>query len=142
MLAVMASEKYCCSSLAEKLPTSPSPEAWVKDGNILMLGAKEFSKIYDGIYGKIVCDYRLPLELPQVEAYEPAGDGQSPLAKVPEFVHVQLAENLHGKRETNTMPQWGGSCWYYLRFMDAKNPQELVSKSAENYWGSVDSYVG
>ncbi len=106
-----------------------------------MLGEKEFSKIYDGIYGKIICDYRLPLELPQVEAYEPAGDGQSPLAKVPEFVHVQLAENLSGKRETNTMPQWGGSCWYYLRFMDAKNPQELVSKAAEKYWGSVDSYV-
>ena len=40
------------------------------------------------------------------------------------------------------MPQWGGSCWYYLRFMDAKNPEELVSKEAENYWGSVDSYVG
>ncbi len=94
------------------------------------------------MYGKIVCDYRLPLELPQVEAYEPAGDGQSPLAKVPEFVHVKLAENLKGKRETNTMPQWGGSCWYYLRFMDAQNPEELVSKSAEKYWGSVDSYVG
>ena len=107
-----------------------------------MLGENEFSKIYDGIYGKIVCDYRLPLELPQVEAYEPAGDGQSPLAKVPDFVNVKLAENLSGKRETNTMPQWGGSCWYYLRFMDAKNPEELVSKAAENYWGSVDSYVG
>lgn len=108
----------------------------------LVINGKSFSRVYDGIYGKIICDYRLPLELPQVDAYEPAGDGQSPLVKVPEFVNVQLAKNLSGKRETNTMPQWGGSCWYYLRFMDAKNPEELVSKAAENYWGSVDSYVG
>ena len=59
-----------------------------------MIGEKEFSKIYDGIYGKIVCDYRLPLELPEVEAYEPAGDGTSPLTKVGSFVNVQLADNL------------------------------------------------
>lgn len=107
-----------------------------------MIGEKEFSKIYDGIYGKIVCDYRLPLELPEVEAYEPAGDGQSPLAKVDSFVNVQLAENLSGRRETNTMPQWGGSCWYYLRFMDAGNPNALVGSEVEKYWGNVDSYVG
>ena len=87
----------------------------------LVIGGKVFSKIYDGIYSKIVCDYRLPLELPEVERYEPAGDGQSPLATVESFVNVKLAENLSGKRETNTMPQWGGSCWYYLRYMDPKN---------------------
>jgi len=57
-------------------------------------------------------------------------------------VNVQLAENLSGKRETNTMPQWGGSCWYYLRFMDAKNPDALVGSESEKYWGQVDSYVG
>lgn len=108
----------------------------------LVIGGKVFSKIYDGIYSKIVCDYRLPLELPEVEKYEPAGDGQSPLATVDSFVNVKLAENLMGKRETNTMPQWGGSCWYYLRYMDPKNSDALVSKEAAEYWGSVDQYVG
>ncbi len=126
----------------QNLPTSSSADAWVKDGAMLMVGEKEFSKIYDGIYGKIVCDYNLPLELPQVEAYEPAGDGQSPLSQVPDFIHVDIAANLVGHRETNTMPQWGGSCWYYLRFMDPKNGDALVSQDAEKYWGSVDSYVG
>ncbi len=108
----------------------------------LIINGKPFSKVYDGIYTKIICDYNLPLKLPEVQKYEPAGDGQSPLATVPSFVNVQLADNLVGKRETNTMPQWGGSCWYYLRFMDPKNPNELVNKEVEKYWGSVDSYVG
>ena len=108
----------------------------------LIIGGKVFSKIYDGLYGKMVCDYRLPLELPEVEAYEPAGDGTSPLTKVDSFVNVKLADNLSGKRETNTMPQWGGSCWYYLRFMDNKNSDELVGSEIEKYWGQVDSYVG
>jgi leucyl-tRNA synthetase len=98
--------------------------------------------VYDGINGKIIIDSRLPLTLPEVERYEPAGDGQSPLATVPSFVNVKLAENLSGKRETNTMPQWGGSCWYYLRYMDSKNPDALASKDALDYWGSVDEYVG
>jgi leucyl-tRNA synthetase len=107
----------------------------------LIIDGKVFSKIYDGLYGKMICDYRLPLELPEVEAYEPAGDGTSPLTKVDSFVNVKLAENLSGKRETNTMPQWGGSCWYYLRFMDVKNPDDLVWSEIEKYWGQVDSYV-
>ncbi len=98
--------------------------------------------MYDGINGKIIIDSRLPLTLPEVERYEPAGDGQSPLATVPTFVNVKLAENLSGKRETNTMPQWGGSCWYYLRYMDNKNSDALASKEALDYWGSVDEYVG
>lgn len=108
----------------------------------LVIGGKVFSKIYDGLYSKIVCDYRLPLELPEVERYEPAGDGQSPLSTVDSFVNVKLAENLAGRRETNTMPQWGGSCWYHLRYMDPKNSEALVSKEAVEYWGSVDQYVG
>lgn len=73
---------------------------------VLIIGGKEFSKVYDGIYSKIVCDYRLPLELPEVERYEPSGNGDSPLALVPSFVNVELASNLSGRRETNTMPQW------------------------------------
>ncbi len=123
------------------LSTTPSDNAWVKDWDTLMIGEKEFSKLYDGIYGKIVCDYNLPLELPEVEAYEPAGDGTSPLTKVDSFVNVELADNLSWKRETNTMPQWGWSCWYYLRFMDPENPNELVAPEVEKYWTNVDSYV-
>ena len=109
---------------------------------VLVLDGKEFSKIYDGLYGKVVCDYRLPLELPEVENYEPAWDGNSPLAKVEDFVNIKLADNLTGKRETNTMPQWGGSCWYYLRYMDALNEDALVDPEVVKYWGEVDSYVG
>jgi leucyl-tRNA synthetase len=98
--------------------------------------------VYDGISGKLIIDHRLPVTLPEVERYEPAGDGQSPLATVPDWVNVQLADNLAGKRETNTMPQWGGSCWYYLRYMDNKNPDALAGKEALDYWGMVDEYVG
>ena len=108
----------------------------------LVINKEIFWRIYDWLYGKIVCDYNLPLRLPEIESYEPAGDGQSPLARVDTFVNVQLAENLHWKRETNTMPQWWGSCWYYLRFIDPNNSKELVSKQNADYWGSVDSYVG
>lgn len=108
----------------------------------LIIGGKVYSKIYDGITGKIVIDSNLPLTLPEVEKYEPAGDGQSPLATVPSFVNVTLASNLAGKRETNTMPQWGGSCWYYLRYMDTKNTEALAGKEAIEYWQNVDEYVG
>ena len=108
----------------------------------LVIWWKVFSKIYDGIYGKIVCDYNLPLKLPEIEDFAPAGDGQSPLAKVDSFVNVKLADNLVWKRETNTMPQWWWSCWYYLRYMDPKNKEQLVNLEIEKYWGQVDSYVG
>lgn len=107
----------------------------------LIINGKAFSKVYDWLYGKIICDYTLPLKLPQVDDYEPSGDGNSPLAKIDDFVHVKLADNLSGKRETNTMPQWGGSCWYYLRYMDPDNDKKLVNPEIEKYWGQVDSYV-
>jgi len=86
---------------------------------------------------------QLPVVLPEVEHYEPAGDGQSPLANIPDWVNTTCPEcNGAGKRETNTMPQWAGSSWYYLRFMDNKNPDALVSKENEQYWAPVDVYVG
>lgn len=135
------------SSLAYILKREPKEDECNKDtmcsGKVreLIIDGKVFSKIYDGINGKMVCDYRLPLELPQVENYEPAWDGNSPLAMVEDFVNVELASNLKGKRETNTMPQWGWSCWYYLRFMDPRNSENLVSKEAVEYWNEVDSYV-
>ena len=111
---------------------------WEKE---LIIDKKVFSKIYDGVVWKIVCDYNLPLELPEVERYEPAGDGQSPLANIDSFVNIKLADNLTWKRETNTMPQWWGSCWYYLRYMDPHNDKELVNPEIEKYWNQVDSYV-
>ncbi len=85
----------------------------------------------------------LPLTPPQLDDYKPAGAGQSPLAKVRSWVEV--TDPKTGKkalRETNTMPQWAGSCWYYLRFCDPKNSQEAWSHGAEKYWMPVDMYVG
>lgn len=107
----------------------------------LVVNKKIISAIYSWINSDTICDYNLPLELPEVEKYEPAWDGNSPLATVPDFVNVDIASNLKGKRETNTMPQWWGSCWYFLRFMDPDNNDALASKEALEYWGEVDSYV-
>ena len=86
---------------------------------------------------------QLPLTLPEVENYEPAGDGQSPLATIEGWVNTECPEcGGAGRRETNTMPQWAGSSWYYLRYMDNQNDKELVSKENEKYWAPVDVYVG
>jgi leucyl-tRNA synthetase len=86
---------------------------------------------------------QLPVTLPEVKHYEPAGDGQSPLATIPDWVNTTCPEcGGAGKRETNTMPQWAGSSWYYLRFMDNKNADALVSSENEKYWSPVDVYVG
>lgn len=85
----------------------------------------------------------LPLVPPSLDDYKPAGTGESPLAKVRNW--VEITDPKTGKkalRETNTMPQWAGSCWYYLRFCDPKNSNEAWSKKAENYWMPVDMYVG
>ena len=101
----------------------------------------------------------LPLELPEVQSYLPSGTGESPLANVTEWLEIWLnletgaavAATLpcptdgiwvRGRRETNTMPQWAGSCWYYLRFMDPTNNQALASPDALRYWGVPDLYVG
>ncbi|ACF13895.1 leucyl-tRNA synthetase [Chloroherpeton thalassium ATCC 35110] len=83
----------------------------------------------------------LPLNLPEVSAYQPSGTGESPLANIAEWLY---GEDEHGKfrRETNTMPQWAGSCWYYLRFIDPDNPNEAVSPEKEKYWMNVDLYIG
>jgi leucyl-tRNA synthetase len=90
-----------------------------------------------------VPESELPLVLPEVENYEPSGDGQSPLANIDEWVNTTCPTcNEPAKRETNTMPQWAGSSWYYLRYMDPKNENELVSKENEKFWAPVDVYVG
>ncbi len=90
-----------------------------------------------------VPEEQLPVTLPEVENYEPSGNGESPLANITDWVNTTCPEcGGAGKRETNTMPQWAGSSWYYLRFMDNKNDDELVSKEKEKYWAPVDVYVG
>jgi leucyl-tRNA synthetase len=87
----------------------------------------------------------LPLELPVVEDYKPPGTGQSPLANINDWVNVTLADGSKAKRETNTMPQWAGSCWYYLRYLDPNNNQRGWNPKKEKYWmanGGVDLYIG
>jgi leucyl-tRNA synthetase len=85
----------------------------------------------------------LPVKLPKVKYYEPTGTGESPLAKIEKWVNTKCPKcGDPAKRETNTMPQWAGSCWYYLRYIDPKNKKELVSKEKERYWMPVDLYVG
>ena len=79
----------------------------------------------------------LPLTLPQVEKYEPAETGESPLANIKEWVDTD-----GGRRETNTMPQWAGSCWYFLRFTDPNNHESAWGKKEESYWMPVDLYIG
>ncbi|MCQ2597385.1 MAG: leucine--tRNA ligase [Treponema sp.] len=86
---------------------------------------------------------QLPVELPNVKSYQPTGTGESPLAAIEEWVNCTCPEcDGKAKRETNTMPQWGGSCWYYLRYLDPKNNEKFCSEKAEKYWMPVDLYVG
>ncbi len=85
----------------------------------------------------------LPVKLPDVKNYEPTGTGESPLAAIEKWVNVKCPKcGGKAKRETNTMPQWAGSSWYYLRYMDPENKKALVDKKKEKYWGPVDMYVG
>ncbi len=101
----------------------------------------------------------LPLELPSVSSYLPSGTGESPLANETTWLEVWINartgaavpasqprpagdEWIRGRRETNTMPQWAGSCWYYLRFLDPSNAQAVASPAALQYWGTPDLYVG
>ncbi|MEK7233876.1 MAG: leucine--tRNA ligase, partial [Elusimicrobiota bacterium] len=86
---------------------------------------------------------QLPLRLPEVADFKPTGTGQSPLANVPGWINTTCpACGGAANRETNTMPQWAGSCWYYLRFLDPKNSTAAWDKDLEKSWGPVDCYVG
>lgn len=85
----------------------------------------------------------LPLNLPKTDKIQPSGTGESPLANIDEWVNVVDPETgLKGRRETNTMPQWAGSSWYFLRFMDPKNREAIASDEAMDYWQNVDLYIG
>jgi leucyl-tRNA synthetase len=101
----------------------------------------------------------LPLRLPEVRSYQPTGTGESPLAAISDWIDIwfnpatgegvpatgprpQGGLWVRAKRESNTMPQWAGSCWYYLRYLDPKNPDAIASPEALAYWGTPDIYVG
>ncbi len=87
-------------------------------------------------------DYDLPLVLPEMKEYKPSGTGESPLANAKEWLSVTLPSGEHGLRETNTMPQWAGSCWYYMRYIDPHNDKCIGDKKLLDHWLPVDLYIG
>ena len=140
----------------------PFPIVWVtksdyaKVDNVFKSVKRPVSCMIDGEtrYAIILHDDQLPLELPVVESYTPSPDGQSPLSKSGNWLQVYINPNtgecsdkahdkwIPGSRETNTMPQWAGSCWYYLRYIDPNNNHSLIDSEKEKYWGSPDLYIG
>jgi leucyl-tRNA synthetase len=97
----------------------------------------------DGIAHPLPED-QLPLLLPKVDQYEPGPEGEGPLANISDWIHIENAQTAldRGVRETNTMPGYAGSSWYFLRYMDPQNEKEFCSREASDYWGQVDLYVG
>jgi len=90
-----------------------------------------------------LAESELPLKLPNVKSYAPTGTGESPLAGIDEWVNTTCPRcGGKAKRETNTMPQWAGSCWYYIRYLDPKNDKAFAAKEKIDYWLPVDLYVG
>ncbi len=104
----------------------PVPVVWLEDGQVVP-----------------VPEESLPVALPPIDEYRPTADGKPPLARAgDDWLMVTLPDGRVGVRETNTMPQWAGSCWYYLRFLDPQNQHQPWSPEAERYWMPVDLYVG
>lgn len=96
-----------------------------------------FPIVYQNDMAYAVPESELPVELPFVESYKPTGTGKSPLAAIESWTITS-----QGERETDTMPGFAGSSWYYLRYMDPQNTEQFVSPDAERYWGNVDFYIG
>jgi leucyl-tRNA synthetase len=97
----------------------------------------------DGEYAKALPETSLPVILPEVKSYSPSGTGESPLSVIPDWVNTTDPETgKPAKRETNTMPQWAGSSWYYLRYADPHNASAPISRENDNYWNPVDLYIG
>jgi len=132
---------------------------WLESGNLGM--AKVNYKLRDWLFSRqrywgepfpvvhwedgeisVIDDKELPLELPQLEKYIPGESGDSPLVNAGDWLNVVDKSGRKGRRETNTMPQWAGSCWYYLRFIDPKNDELIFDKEKEKYWMPVDLYIG
>ncbi len=102
----------------------PIPTVTLDDGSIISISTDE-----------------LPLELPPLKEYKPSGTGESPLVHARDWLNVEV--NGHkGTRETNTMPQWAGSCWYYIRYIDPHNDKEIADKKLLDHWLPVDLYIG
>jgi len=98
---------------------------------------------YDDGSIELVNESELPVALPEVDDFRPSGTGEPPLAKAVGWVeYTDPKTGRHGRRETNTMPQWAGSCWYYLRYIDPSNPAAAWDQTKEKYWMPVDLYVG
>ncbi|MGB9696276.1 MAG: leucine--tRNA ligase [Ignavibacteria bacterium] len=92
---------------------------------------------------KAVDESELPVTLPDVPFYKPTGTGESPLSAISDWVNtVDKQTGMPAKRETNTMPQWAGSCWYYLRYIDPHNDEKFLDSKKDNYWMPVDLYIG
>jgi leucyl-tRNA synthetase len=90
-----------------------------------------------------VSDAELPVVLPELDDFKPSGSPEGPLAKAGAWLEVtDPVTGKRARRETNTMPQWAGSCWYYLRFIDPTNSERLIDPELEKYWLPVDLYVG
>lgn len=102
----------------------PIPVVTYEDGTIESLSEKD-----------------LPLTLPELDVYAPSGDGQSPLASAKDWVNVVI-NGKKAKRETNTMPQWAGSCWYYIRYIDPQNDKAIADPALIKHWLPVDLYIG
>ena len=100
--------------------------------------------VHCGECGTVPVPYEeLPLLLPEVASYQPTGTGESPLAVISEWVNTRCPKcGAPARRETNTMPQWAGSCWYYLRYLDPANDREFAARDKVDYWMPVDLYVG
>jgi leucyl-tRNA synthetase len=90
----------------------------------------------------IVEENELPVELPELKEYTPGESGESPLANSDDWINVVDKNGRKGRRETNTMPQWAGSCWYYLRYIDPLNDEKIFDSAKEAYWMPVDLYIG
>ncbi len=103
----------------------PFPVIHWEDGEISILDEKD-----------------LPLELPEMEKFQPGETGESPLSNAVDWLEVTDQNGRRGRRETNTMPQWAGSCWYYLRFIDPDNDEQIFDSEKEKYWMPVDLYIG
>ncbi len=146
----------------------PFPIVWLSEADYRQaaalrpdLPAEPVTFVENGVvqYALPLPDTALPLQLPEVQSYLPSGTGESPLANVTEWLEVWFNITtgvavpasqprppgdawVRARRETNTMPQWAGSCWYYLRYLDPKNADALASQDALHYWGAPDLYVG
>ncbi|TVP76789.1 MAG: leucine--tRNA ligase, partial [Puniceicoccaceae bacterium] len=140
----------------------PFPVLWVSESDYATIDdslksvERPVTCLVDGElrYAILLPEAELPLELPEVESYTPSPDGQSPLSKAGSWLQVFIDPQtgqtssdpktgwIPGIRETNTMPQWAGSCWYYLRYIDPKNTAALIDPEKEKYWGMPNLYIG